>query len=214
MKLVHHVYHVELGTYVYTVKLFHNCCQLHLQDRVQTNKVFHTRLVLTVHWPLCRRVIGSLSPTHREKKIKIRRSQSKLFAATRPWGQITASLFQNLHYIKVNQLQFCAHRKVHAFIFFMLNPWCERTYSRQKSVLLASQSDTLTKGRHFSQLYQWLHQLRYSHSDPWARCCGVCHKCWMREGSRCDGVCMSGVCDAFRSELALAAAPVVLSSEL
>lgn len=54
--------------HVYTVKLFHSCCQLHLQDRVQTNKVFHTRLVLTVHWLLCRSVIGSLSPTHRGKK--------------------------------------------------------------------------------------------------------------------------------------------------
>lgn len=49
--------------HVYTVKLFHSCCQLHLQDRVQANKVFHTRLVLTVHWLLCRSVIGSLSPT-------------------------------------------------------------------------------------------------------------------------------------------------------
>lgn len=35
--------------HVYPVTLFHSCFQLH---RLQTNKVFHSRLVLTVHWLL------------------------------------------------------------------------------------------------------------------------------------------------------------------
>lgn len=50
--------------HVYTVKLFHSCFQLHLQDRPQTNKVFHSRLVLTVHWPLQRGIIGRKSHAH------------------------------------------------------------------------------------------------------------------------------------------------------
>lgn len=32
-----------------------------------TNKVFHTRRMLTVHWLLCSSVIGSLSPPRRGK---------------------------------------------------------------------------------------------------------------------------------------------------
>ena len=100
----HHVYHVGLGhtTHVYIVTLFHSWRQLHLQDRVQTNKVFHTRLVLTVHWLFRRSIIGILSATYRGKN---RRSRSEMFKAKRPEGQITASYFQNLHYIKVNQAQ-------------------------------------------------------------------------------------------------------------
>ena len=82
--------------------LFHSWRQLHLQDRVQTNKVFHTRLVLTVHWLFHRSIIGILSATYRGK---IWRSLSEMFKAKRPEGQITASYFQNLHYIKVNQAQ-------------------------------------------------------------------------------------------------------------
>lgn len=50
--------------HVYTVKLFHSCFQLHLQDRPQTNKVFHSRLVLTVHWPLQRGIIGRKARAH------------------------------------------------------------------------------------------------------------------------------------------------------
>lgn len=58
--------------HVYTVKLFHSCFQLHLQDRPQTNKVFHSRLVLTVHWPLQRGIIGrkarARTHTHKQKE--------------------------------------------------------------------------------------------------------------------------------------------------
>lgn len=56
MRRTHYVYRVGLGTYyhVCTVKLFQSCCQLHLQDRLKNNKVFHTRLLLTLHWLLGR----------------------------------------------------------------------------------------------------------------------------------------------------------------
>lgn len=53
--------------HVYSVKLLHSCCLLHPQDRVQTNKMFHTCPVLTVHQLLRRSYTVSLSPTHRKK---------------------------------------------------------------------------------------------------------------------------------------------------
>lgn len=94
--------------HVYTVKLFHSCCQLHLQDRVQANKVFHTRLVLTVHWLwlLCRSVIGSLSPTWGKTGVS---------PYLRPWGLNIYYIFQNVH-IFVNQLALHSHRKLHVFL--------------------------------------------------------------------------------------------------
>lgn len=104
--------------HVYTVKLFHSCCQLHLQDRVQTNKVFHIRPVFTVHWLFCRSVIGSLSPTYiggKSAGVSSNYSRPRGFK-----GQMTGSYFHYLHYIKVNQLSFCSHRKLHVFMFFLI----------------------------------------------------------------------------------------------
>lgn len=101
--------------HVYTVKLFHSCCQLHLQDRVQTNKVFHTRLVLTVNLLLCRSVIGSLSPTYRGKTGEVSANYSRL---RRPQGHIAASYIQNLHYITV--ISFILQSELYVFLILKL----------------------------------------------------------------------------------------------
>lgn len=67
-------------------------------------------------------------------------------------------------------------------------------------------SGILTKGHHLSQLCQRPHQLGSSRSNPWLCCRVLCLKCWKREKSWCDGLCMSRVvvseCDVFQSELA------------
>lgn len=123
MRRTHYVYRVGLGTYyhVCTVKLFQSCCQLHLQDRLKNNKVFHTRLLLTLHWLLGRSYWQPV--THVSGGEKNRRNQSKLFKAKRPWGQITASYFQSLHYIKVYQVLFCSYRKLCVFVFCAYWNW-------------------------------------------------------------------------------------------